>query len=88
MSYKINYTKKFTRKYRKLPRDIAKKFYLLVDEVQVDPFNPKFKTHKLNGDLEDTFSLWITPSYRALFHLEAKELTFVDIGDHDIYKNS
>lgn len=49
-------------------------------------FDPRLKTHKLKGKLENYWSFSLTYSHRVLFEFLDKETAaFIDVGDHSIY---
>lgn len=69
--------------------DVQDKFRALRPLLEVDPFHPKLKTHKLQGIHEDCYAIYVTYSIRAIFTFVSNdEVSFVSIGDHDIYKNN
>lgn len=84
----IVYSSKFIREYKKLPdniKDIAEQQETL---FRKNPFDPKLKTHKLNGKLQDFLSFSIGYKYRIIFELSKDKKTayFHSAGDHDIYQ--
>lgn len=84
----VIYSSKFARAYKKLPdevKDIAEKQEAL---FRKDPFDPRLKTHKLNGKLEGLFSFSIGPKYRIIFEFskDKKVVYFHTVGDHDVYQ--
>jgi len=55
---------------------------------RIDPFDPRLKTHKLTGKLNDFWSFSITQKYRIMFKfLGNKEVLFLKAGTHNIYRN-
>jgi len=86
------YTIAIERQYQKQ----AKKFFhqhpdlrptydrLLVD-LAVDPFAPALKIHPLSGRLKGVWAVSLTDVYRITLTLlvSEKEITLLDIGDHD-----
>ncbi|MBP9763103.1 type II toxin-antitoxin system YafQ family toxin [Patescibacteria group bacterium] len=84
----VIYSSKFARAYKKLPdevKDIAEKQEAL---FRKDPFDPKLKTHKLNGKLEGLLSFSIGPKHRIIFEFskDKKVVYFHTVGDHDVYQ--
>ena len=83
----IRTTPKFEKKYKKLPDNIknkAKERELIFRE---NPFNPKLRTHKLSGKDQNSWSFYVDYSIRIKFiFLSNKEVLFLDIGLHNIYK--
>ncbi len=84
---KIVYSPKFLREYKKLSRTVkfsAEKAELL---FRKDPFDLRLKTHKLNGRLQNYYSLSVGFRYRIIFEFVEKDLIyFHSVGDHDIYQ--
>ena len=83
----IRTTPKFEKKYKKLPDNIknkAKERELIFRE---NPFNSKLRTHKLSGKEQNSWSFYVDYSIRIKFiFLSNKEVLFLDIGPHNIYK--
>lgn len=85
---KIIYSLKFAREYKKL----LKKVKIAAEQQEVifrkNPFDPRLKTHKLNGRLSGFFSFSIGYKYRLIFEFskDSKTVYFHSIGDHDIYQ--
>jgi mRNA-degrading endonuclease YafQ of YafQ-DinJ toxin-antitoxin module len=84
----IIYSSKFAREYKKLPNNIKD----IAEEQEIifrnDPFDPKLKTHKLNGKLSGFLSFSVGYKYRIVFEF-AKDKNIVHfhgVGDHDIYE--
>ena len=49
-----------------------------------DPFNKSLKTHKLSGDLKDSWAFSINYSYRIVFQfIDDNTILLMDIGTHD-----
>jgi len=84
---KIIYTSKFSREYKKLPREVkisAEKKELL---FRKDPFNPVLDTHKLHGRLREFWSFSVGYTYRIIFEFGSENLIyFHSVGNHDIYQ--
>ena len=73
------------RKHPQLKERIAEKLELL----ESDPFNPIFRTHKLKGDLEGTWSCSVDYDCRIVFEFASnedpgeEEILLITIGSHD-----
>lgn len=82
----IRYLPKFGREYKKLPshiQDLAEKRELI---FRKNPFDPRLKTHRLRGELNDFWAFSIDYKYRIIFDFAEDNLVrFYSIGDHDIY---
>lgn len=67
----------------KLFKKIQKQLKLFM----LDPKYPSLKTHKLEGRLNDSWSISIEGNIRMLYHTEGEEVLFSLIGTHDeVYK--
>ena len=76
-------TKAFEKQYRKLPRNIQKKFGERVDLLLSDPHNRLLNIHKLHGKRAGYFSVNVTSDFRALFVKEGEDtILFREIGTH------
>ncbi len=92
MKYKIIYTKsyirragRFIKKYPQLIGQYEKTLKLL----ELNPFHPSLKLHRLSGRLNELFAVSINVSFRITLELliSEKEIIPVNIGIHDdIYK--
>lgn len=52
-----------------------------------NPENPKLKTHKLRGKLQNCLSFYLRDGYRVLFeYLGDQTVDLLDIGSHDKYQ--
>lgn len=81
-----------TKFYSKKEADFLKKHSHLLDKyekvikkLEVNPFEPSLKMHKLKGELKDFHACSITYDYRLVFVLliQDDEITLLDIGTHD-----
>lgn len=83
---KILVLPKFIRQFKKLPPEIKKSAAQKEKFFRQNPFDPRLKTHKLQGELEGFWSFSVTYSYRIIFDFEGDEtVRFYMIGNHDIY---
>ncbi|PSB25249.1 type II toxin-antitoxin system YafQ family toxin [Stenomitos frigidus] len=57
--------------------------------LEIDPFSPTLKTHKLQGELKDLWSCSVAYDFRIVFYFQQLEdeeeeaIVLVDIGTHD-----
>ena len=80
-------TSKFDNNFRKLPLNVQQEAFKREKVFIKDIFDKRLRTHKLKGSLKDCYSFSITYSYRILFSYEENEIiTFLNVGDHSIYK--
>ena len=83
---KISYTSKFAKNFKKLDRTIKLGVEKKIDLFKINPRHTSLRTHKLSGELQDSFSFRVDYSYRILFVFEnSNEVTFIDIRTHSIY---
>ena len=84
---RIRYTSKFERNFKNLPRNVQKKSFKIEQIFRQDPFHPSLKTHRLKGPMREFYSFSIDYHYRIVFAFEdSNEVTFVDCGDHSVYR--
>lgn len=76
----------FKNSYKNLPIEIKKKAEKKELTFKKDPFNPQLKTHKLHGKLKKLWSFSIDNNYRIIFEFMDKNVIFLDIGTHSLYK--
>jgi mRNA-degrading endonuclease YafQ of YafQ-DinJ toxin-antitoxin module len=88
MPYKIEilpaYEKKLI-KFLKKHREIIPKYKKVLLLLEVDPYHPSLRLHKLSGRLEMLHSVSIDMQYRITieFIIEDKTIIPVNIGTHD-----
>lgn len=83
----IIYLPRFTREFKKLPKDVKAAAYEKEQWFRLDPFNARLKTHKLHGALEGFWACSITYHVRLIFDFHDKHtVRFYSIGSHDIYE--
>lgn len=84
---KIYYTDKFAKAYKKLPKQVKLATEAKEKIFLNNPFDPRLKTHKLRGDLKDSYSFSVSYHWRIVFHFEKSDIVVVDaIGTHAIYR--
>ncbi|WP_044410426.1 type II toxin-antitoxin system RelE/ParE family toxin [Thiomicrospira microaerophila] len=88
MPYKIirtdEYFKKLTRFIKKHP-DVLARYIKTIEILELDPYHPSLRLHKLQGKLNDYYSVSINMKYRVVidFILKDNEIIPIDIGSHD-----
>ncbi|MCD6233082.1 type II toxin-antitoxin system mRNA interferase toxin, RelE/StbE family [bacterium] len=83
----IELSSRYKKSFRKLPSEIQRKAIEKIKIFKENPFDPRLKTHSLSGKEKEGWVFWIKYSYRVKFiFLTNKEVLFLDIGTHDIYK--
>ncbi|MBF0516386.1 MAG: type II toxin-antitoxin system mRNA interferase toxin, RelE/StbE family [Nitrospirae bacterium] len=82
----MQYPKSFSRKVLKLAKNNSaikltiNKVFLKLEE---NPFDQSLKTHKLSGNLKDTYSCSMTEDIRIIFTLSDDTIHLLNIGSHD-----
>lgn len=84
---KVEYSDKFLRSAKRLPARIFNQAEEKERLFRKSPFARQLGTHKLHGHESGLWAFWINRSYRIKFiFLPDKEVLFLDIGTHNIYK--
>ncbi|AHF01744.1 plasmid stabilization protein [Thiomicrospira aerophila AL3] len=88
MLYKIIRTDEYFRKLKKFIKkhpDILPRYIKTIEILEVDPFHPSLRLHKLQGQLGEYYSVSINMKYRVVidFLLKDNEIIPIDIGSHD-----
>lgn len=73
--------KKFIKKHPNLLSQYEKTLKLL----EINPYHPSLRLHKLRGKLSELYSVSINISYRVtiIFLIENDRIIPIDIGSHD-----
>jgi len=88
MKYEIVFTESYTRRavrfLRKHP-DLRNQYQKTLELLELDPYHPSLRLHKLKGALSDLHSISINLSYRITleFLIEGNRILPVNIGKHD-----
>ena len=84
---KIHYSSHFVKQFKKLTKDKQKLTEKQEKIFRKNSFDPRLKTHKLSGELQNYWAFSINYSDRIIFRFTSKnEVLFYRIGSHDIYK--
>ena len=77
----IKKLKKFLKKHPNMLKKYEKTIYLL----ESNPYHPSLRFHKLQGNLEEFYSVSIDMSYRIIidFVIIEDKIFLIDIGEHD-----
>lgn len=71
--------KQIKKNQPKLYRKIQKQLLLFI----TNPKHPSLRTHKLKGNLSNTWSISIERNFRMLYYLSNEKLVFFMIGTND-----
>jgi addiction module RelE/StbE family toxin len=82
--YKVSFTRKFQKDYKKLPKEIQNKIDQQIRKLTGgDFFYPSLRAKKMEGE-ENIWETSITMNYRMIFCLEENVMIFLKVGIHDI----
>ncbi len=83
---KIYYHPQFLKSYKLLDKKIKRKAEVKEKIFRDSPFNDSLKTHKLGGKLKNQWSFSVDNKHRIIFEFDGRDVIFIDIGTHAIYK--
>jgi addiction module RelE/StbE family toxin len=88
MTYKIIRTEAYFKKLKKFIKkhpDSLERYAKAIEILEIDPFHPSLRLHKLHGNLHDFYSVSINLKYRIVidFILLEQQIIPIDIGTHD-----
>jgi len=81
----IDYTIKFKKQHKRLPKDIQEKASRQLSLLLQNPRHPSLRLHKMEG-FSNMWEISITMSYRVMFTIEGDKYVLFKIGKHDILK--
>jgi proteic killer suppression protein len=82
--YTDSYNKR-ARKFLKRHPELLGQYEKTLKLLEVNPFHPSLRTHKLQGRLSEMYSVSINISYRIsiFFIIEDDQIVPIDIGAHE-----
>ena len=88
MKYKLVFTRGYTRRAARFIRkhpELLRQYEKTLELLELNPFHPALRLHKLKGVLGDLHSVAINVSYRMTieFLIEGRTIIPVDVGSHD-----
>ena len=84
---RIDFHKKFTKKFEKLPKKVQEQFYERLVVFGDNQFNVLLNNHALHYPYEGCRSINITGDIRALYETTSNTVLFINIGTHgELYK--
>ncbi len=92
MSYNLIFTESYKRRVKKFLRkhpNLKDRYYKTVDILEINPFHPSLRLHKLEGNLSHLHSISINMNYRITIELliDDNNIIPIMIGTHsDVYK--
>jgi len=91
MPFQIKYTVKYKKREQKFfqqHKDLLGRYAKILELLEVNPFHPSLRLHKLKGRLNELHSISLNMQYRITleFYIENEEIIPVNIGTHeDVY---
>ena len=79
---RVVYKRRFEKEFRKLPSKIKEQFFLRLQVLFVDKFNPILNNHSVDPTFPDCRSINVTGDYRAIFAEQDELVVFVRIATH------
>ncbi|MEI6810012.1 MAG: plasmid stabilization protein [bacterium] len=88
MKYKLVFTHSYSRRAARFLRkhpDLLRQYEKTLELLELNPFHPSLRLHKLKGSLSDLHSASINITYRITLELWINDATILplDIGSHD-----
>jgi proteic killer suppression protein len=88
MSFRVIYTKSYLKratKFAKRHPDLLAQYEKSLKLLELNPFHPSLRLHRLSGSLSDLHSISINSSYRITleFLIEDGKIILVNVGSHD-----
>ncbi len=88
MMYELVFTQSYTRRAKRFISkhpELTGQYRKTLELLELNPFHPSLRLHKLKGQLSDLHSVSINLSYRITIEFLVKGRTIipVDIGPHD-----
>ena len=86
--YKILYTEYYIKRAKKFIKqhpDVLKQYEKTLKLLEINPFHPSLRLHKLKGRLSDLYSVSINISYRISldFLIDGNKIIPIDVGPHE-----
>jgi addiction module RelE/StbE family toxin len=88
MNYKIVITEYYFKKLKKFIKkhpEVLDRYIKMIEILEIDPFHPSLRIHKLKGRLKEYHSISINMQYRVVidFIIDDGMIIPIDIGTHD-----
>ncbi len=82
--YTHSYIKRVKKYFSKHP-ELISQYEKTLKLLELNPFHPSLRLHKLRGKLSELYSGYVNISYRMtiIFLIEDNKIVPVDIGTHD-----
>jgi len=88
MNFRIIYTKSYLKratKFAKCHPDLLGQYEKTLKLLELNPFHPSLRLHRLSGSLSDLHSVSINISYRITleFLIDDGKIVLVNVGSHE-----
>ncbi len=88
MTYRIIYTPSYNKRaarFLKRHPDLTQQYLKVLQLLELDPYHPSLRLHRLKGPLRALHSVSINISYRLTLEFQISENTIipVNVGSHD-----
>jgi len=88
VSYKLTFTESYLKratKFAKKHPELKNQYLKTLQILELNPYHPSLRLHRLQGKLEALHSVSINVSYRLTIELwiEGEEIIPINIGTHD-----
>lgn len=88
MNFRIIYTKSYLKratKFAKRHPDLLGQYEKTLKLLELNPFHPSLRLHRLSGSLSDLHSVSINISYRITleFLIDDGKIVLVNVGSHE-----
>ena len=88
MSFRVIYTKSYLKratKFAKRHPELLAQYEKTLKLLELNPFHPSLRLHRLSGSLSDLHSISINISYRITleFLIENDKIILVNVDSHD-----
>jgi toxin HigB-1 len=76
---------KSLRKFKKQHPELKNQYLKTLLLLEANPYHPSLRLHKLQGTLQEFYSVSINMKYRILldFIIQDDQIILIDIGSHD-----
>jgi len=86
--YKIIRTDEYFKKLKKFLKkhpEVLQKYIKMIELLEINPYHPSLRIHKLQGKLREYYSISINMKYRVVidFIIKENEIIPMDIGTHN-----
>jgi len=92
MSYQLVFTDSYLKRAKKFAKkhpELKQQYLKTLQVLELNPFHPALRLHKLSGRLQDVYSVSINLSYRITIELmiEDEQIIPINVGTHqEVYR--